>query len=190
MAKKNIANLVLLFISAFTISTSAQNTNNNSTHKKENLYFDAFIGTQVSGIRSEDYVTSNFAPYFQVSVGKILSDKFSVNINFQGPYFNFIGDDYKHNYQFLGSDLLLDLFKAFNKSYCGNWNLYLFAGPGLLFNNYINKTNFCISGGLITEYRYKTIGFKFKVSAIAGFKIYQHDRDALTNTSIGISKYF
>lgn len=194
MSKKNISILVFFLATALTSITSAQNTSITSTitstYKRGAFFLDAYIGTQVSGIRKEDYVSSNFAPYFQVSIGKVITQNISLNINFQGPYFNFIGDNNKHSYQFLGSDLIVCMNRLFNTKYSGNWYLYLFAGPGILFNNYLNKTNLCFNGGLINEYRYKSIGIKLKISAIGGYKIYQHDKDALTNISIGISKYF
>lgn len=190
MSKRDILTPVLLFFLIFSINSFAQSKTTTSPNKVKSLFFDAYIGTQVSGIRKEDYVSSNFAPYFQLSIGKILTDKLSVNINFQGPYFNFIGDNHKHTYQFVGSDLYLSISKLLDETYCGKWNLSIFIGSGLLFNNYSDKANLCLTGGIINEFRYKTIGIKFKASAITGLKIYQHDKDALTSISVGISKYF
>ena len=190
MSKKSL----LLFLLIITIIISnyvvAQDTNQLIILNRKSFFIEGYIGTQVSGIRKEDYVKTNFSPYIQISAGKILSQSISVNINFQGPYFNFIGDTHKHNYQFVGSEMIINIKNLLKKNKSNYWDLYLFTGPGVLFNNYLNKTNLCISGGIINEYKIQTFSLKLKISAIGGFKIYQHDKDILTNISLGICKYF
>lgn len=190
MSKKGLF-LSLLIITILTSNVIvAQDTKPLITPNKKSFFIEGYIGTQVSGIRKEDYVKTNFSPYIQISAGKILSQSISVNINFQGPYFNYIGDNHNHNYQFFGSELIISLSSLVNHKYNGPWKIYLFTGPGVLFNNYLNKTNLCLSGGIINEYKINTFSLKIKISAIGGFKIYQHDKDILTNLSLGLCKYF
>jgi hypothetical protein len=184
---------IIVFVFAGSISNplSSQTVDSITAGMKEKFYIDLYLGVQVSGIRKEDYVASNFAPYIQLSAGKWLTRNLALALTYQGPYFNFIGDSSKHKYVYLGGDAILNINRFFTESNTGVWNINVFAGPGLLYNDFYSKTNFCFSTGLVNEVKIKNdISLKFKVSAIIGHSIYQKDEDILPNISLGLSKTF
>ena len=155
------------------------------------MFFNLYLGVQVSGLRKEDYIASNFSPYIQVSAGIWLTPYLALALNNQGPYFNFISDSFKHKYVYVGGDVILNLNRFFTKSKTGIWNINIFAGSGFLFNDFYKKTNFCINAGLINEINIKNdMSLKCKLSAIIGHSIYQEDTDILQNISLGLSKRF
>lgn len=184
---------IRLIILVLTISSGnplfGQTFKHGTSNMNTGMYFDLYYGTQVSGIRKEDYVTSNFAPYLQLSAGKWLSKNIALSLSYQGPYFHFIGDSHKHKYAFISSDVNLDINRFFTKENSGIWHINVFTGIGALFNNFYTKTNICINAGLINELKIlKHLSLKVKVSGIIGHSIYQKDKDILPNVSLGLSK--
>ncbi len=182
--------LIVIFILAFAMSPEnvlfGQSPDSSKADTKGKYYIDLYFGVQVSGIRKEDYVPSNYTPYIQMSVGKWFVPSLALALNYQGPYFNFIGDDFRHNYLYLGADALLNLNSLFAVSNADLWNMNVFAGPGVLFNNFYSKTNFCLNVGVINDFKIKKDwSLKFKIAAIIGHSIYQEDIDILPNISLG-----
>lgn len=169
----------------------SQTTQIDKQIQKSSFYFELYLGTQVSGIRKEDYVASNYSPYIQLSIGKTISQHIALTVNYQGPYFYFIGDNFKHKYFYFGGDAIINLnnfISTFKKRFL---NIYVFTGTGLLFNGFYNKTNLCINTGIINELKInREYSIKFKLSSIIGHGIYQKDRDILPNISLGLSKNF
>ncbi len=156
---------------------------------RQPLFLDFYFGGQVSGIRKEDYIKSNFSPYLHLSAGKGINQKFSIRFGYQGPYFNFIGDDVKHKYYFLNSEIYYRFLSIFKKSGSKLISFEVLLGSGYLHNYHYNKSNFCINAGGVSSFKLsKTLALRLKGSAIFGWKIYQDDKDALPNFSIGLSK--
>lgn len=190
--KKVFIILILIIVCVSVENTLLGQTSNTiKSDKPQKLFVELYLGTQVSGIRKEDYVASNYAPYIQLSAGKWIHPSWAIALNYQGLYFNFIGDNFKHKYGFLGVDVSLNLNSIIAKHNKGIWQVHIFGGPGLLYNDFYQKVNLCLNGGIINEFIIKNgLSLKFKVSGIASFKIYQHDKDILPNLSLGISKQF
>jgi len=181
--------IVLVFAACVENPLFGQTADSIAPDMKGKFYLDLYLGVQVSGIRKEDYVASNFSPYIQVSAGKWLTPYLALALSYQGPYFNFIGDNLKHKYVYVGGDAILNLNNLFTESNTGLWNINVFTGLGFLYNNFYKKVNFCINVGLINEIKIKNdMSLKFKVSAIIGHSIYQEDKDILPNISLGLSK--
>jgi hypothetical protein len=158
-------------------------------NRYEKYYLDVYFGAQVSGIRKEDYIASNFSPYIQLSVGKWLTPYLALDLSYQGTYFNFIGDNFKHKYFYMGGNTNLNINRFFTESSTSLWNINVFAGCGGLYNYFYKKTNFCMNAGLVNEIKIKNgMSLKFKVSAIMGWNIYQEDKDILPNIAVGFSK--
>lgn len=172
------------------INLSGQNDILSIPQYKGSFFVDFFAGTQVSGIRKEDYVASNFAPYIQFSLGKWIVSYLAVSINYQGPNFHFIGDSFKHKYLYLDGQVILDINSLFKTQYKA-LNIQAMAGGGLFYNFLYDRPNVCGTVGLLNEFKLTdTISIKFKLAAIMGWDIYQGDEDILTNLSIGLSIAF
>lgn len=169
---------------------NAQNINDNKTAKNK-FYFDVYIGTQISGIRKEDRISSNFSPYLQLSIGKWISPNISVAINYQGPYFKFIGDNYNHKFLYLNGDLVINLTGLILKNRITFWQIYIAGGAGYFYNSLQEKSSLCLNASLINVFNInENYAINLKFGGIGGWKIYQHDKDALPNLSIGLTRKF
>lgn len=158
---------------------------------KKDVFVDLFLGTQVSGIRKEDYVLSNYSPYLQLSLGKWFTPYLALAVSYQGPYFNFIGDNKKHKYFYINGDVIVNVNRLFKPNYSGFWNINIFAGSGYFYNMVYKRPNICATGGLTNEFKIsQNMSLKLKLSAILGWDIYQGDQDILPNMSIGFSYNF
>ncbi len=181
--------LTLCFLSII-INSYGQNDNLSVSHRKGNFFVDFYAGTQVSGIRKEDYVASNFAPYVQLSLGKWIVPYMAISINYQGPNFHFIGDSYIHKYLYIDGQVILDINSLFKTQYKA-LNIQAMAGGGLFYNCLYNRPNVCGTVGLLNKFKLtNTISIKLKLAAIMGWDIYQGDEDIITNLSIGLSIAF
>lgn len=115
----------------------------------------------------------------------------AIAIGCQGPYFNFISDNFKHKYVYVGGDAIMNLNTLLVENNKDLWKMHVFAGSGLLYNDFFKKTNFCIHGGLINELEISNkMSVKLKVSAIIWHSIYQKDKDILPNLSLGLTKHY
>ena len=54
------------------------------------------LGSQISGIKNEDFIKSNISPLFLFEIGKEINDVSSVKIGYRGPYYNLIIDNKKY----------------------------------------------------------------------------------------------
>lgn len=190
MMKNLIINCLFILISVIPNVLLANSIKNISNVKKD-VFVDLFLGTQVSGIRKEDYMLSNFSPYFQLSLGKWVTSYLALAVSYQGPYFNFIGDDLKHKYFYINGDAIITINKLFKPNYSGFWNIYIFVGSGYFYNIVYKRPNICATGGLTNEFKVsQNMSLKLKLSAILGWDIYQGDQDILPNMSIGFSVIF
>jgi len=172
------------------INLSAQNDNLSISQNNGVFFIDIYAGTQVSGIRKEDYVISNFAPYVQFSLGKWIVPYLALSINYQGPYFHFISDSFNHKYLYIDGQVILDINSIFKTQYKA-LNIQAMAGGGLFYNYFYDRPNVCGTVGLLNEFILtKTISIKLKLATIMGWDIYQGDEDILTNMSIGLSIAF
>lgn len=159
--------------------------------QKSEFFIDVYAGTQVSGIRKEDYVASNYSPYIQISGGAWIVPNIALAAGYQGPYFNFIGDEFKHNYTYLCGEVIIKPLKLFNLNKSNLWNLHFNVGGGYFYNHLYERPNICAHTGFINEIQLpKNFSLKLKISAIIGWDIYQGDKDVLPNIAIGFSKNF
>lgn len=142
----------------------------------------------MSGIKSEDFVSSNYSPLFNITVGKWFLPFVAVQIGYKGFYFNYIEDDIKHYYNYFYSEALLNINHAINpNSASKKWNLLFHTGAGYFYNHTYGKPNICANLGiqnsyLITDRLQATID----ISSIIGWDIYQGDEDILPGISFGI----
>jgi hypothetical protein len=182
--------ILLAYLFFVSITLFAQNETSTISQHKGTFFVDFYAGTQVSGIRKEDYVSSNFAPYYQLSLGKWIVPYLAVSINYQGPYFHYISDNFKHKYFYIDGQVILDINSLFKTQYKA-LNIQVIAGGGLFYNLFYDRPNVCGTIGLLNEFKVtKTVSFKLKLASIMGWDIYQNDEDILTNLSLGLSIAF
>ncbi len=190
MKKYIISTFLLLFTFTSDIML-AQSSGGVNIDKKKTTFVDLYLGTQVSGIRKEDYVASNFAPFFQFSIGNWFTPYLALAVSYQGPYFNYIGDNVKHNYLYIDGAAIFDVNRLIDKEYNGLWSISLVGGSGYFHNYVYGRPNICATAGIIAELKLKNnFSLKCKLSNIMGWDIYQGDEDILTSISIGGSMRF
>lgn len=185
--KFSILGLLLLFVS----NIYAQVVENKSNNHSKSTIVDAYLGMQWSGIRKEDFIRSNFSPYVQIGVGKEISPIFTLMLNYQGTYFYYIADSFTHKYSYLGGDVVVSLNQLANVLPNSKLKLHAVAGVGYFYNSFKQKSSICLNAAIIGEYEIcENYSLKAKAGGIGGWKIYQHDKDALPNVSFGISRRF
>lgn len=185
----NLRYLLLFFLIA--TQTNSQNSKVNDSNRI--WYASLNVGVQMSGIKSEDFINSNYSPLIKASLGKWLTKDIAIQVGYQGRYFNAIADNYKHFYDFYFLEGVLDFKNLFfnsnkiNKSY----NLLFHGGFGFFQNRFYGNSSFhVVLGATNSFYISKKIRLNFDLSTIVGWDIYQGDEDILPNTSIGITYFF
>jgi hypothetical protein len=150
------------------------------------------IGSQMSGIKDEDFVTSNIAPLLNVSVGKWFSQALAMEVGYKGWYFNTISDDDRHRYGFYYGGVILNvksLFRNYKES-C-KWLIFLQARSGYFYNYYYSRPNICADLGFSNNARLTDkLMVSLDISAIVGWDIYQGDSDILPGITVGIHYLF
>ena len=64
----------------------------------------------MSGIKSEDFISSNYSPLIRLTGGKWLNDKIAIQVGYQGRYFNTIAENSdKRFYNFYFVEGILDV---------------------------------------------------------------------------------
>lgn len=151
--------------------------------------FSAGIGSQMSGIKPEDFVRSNYSPLLSISGAKWINTIFALQLGIKGVYFNAISDNDKHYYSFIYSEVIINTNSLINKFDSNRiWNLNIHGGPGFFYNFYYGKPNLCGNLGIQNSIR---INHKLEVyldiSSIVGFDIYQGDEDILPGLLLGLT---
>ena len=155
-------------------------------------------GYQHSGIRSEDYVATNFSPLVSLEVGKFFLPYFAISLGYKGPYYNFISDSDKHHYAFLFSDFVLDLRNIIQYRENNKWTIQVYAGGGVFYNRYpylrgsqfiaeYPKGRLMAAGNIgITGQVFLTRQFRLgiDISSIGAWGIYQDSMDAIPSAFI------
>lgn len=150
------------------------------------------FGTQMSGIKDEDFVAGNYAPLLNVSAGKWFSPALALQVGYKGWYFHQIIDDKKYNYGYYYGEAVLNvnsLFRNFDDSCI--WSIYLHGGSGYFYNYTYERPNICADMGITNNIRLtKNFQANLDVSAIVGWDIYQGNEDVLPGISLGINYLF
>lgn len=188
-----VAPFCFLFILSFLTSTSKAQPNN--TIKKANevttpWFVSAQLGTQMSGIKSEDFIKSNYSPLINITAGKWFTPYMGLQIGYKGLYFNYIEDDLKHHYDFFYGEALLNMHQLFNAQ-SRVWNLVIHAGSGYFYNHFYGRPNICANVGIQQQFKIiDNLHFTLDVSAIMGWDIYQGNKDILPGVTFGFTYSF
>mgnify|MGYP002860630437 CR=1 FL=1 len=191
---KIMVQLVVLVVSMFLAVQSMAQGNEGSSGKScwGPWQVSVKFGTQMSGIKDEDFIASNYAPLLNVTAGKWFSPSLALQIGYKGWYFNTIADTDKHPYGYYYGEALLNvnsLFRNYDDS--GLWSLHLHAGTGYFYNGTYDQPNFCTDMGITNNFRISRMFLaSLDVSAIVGYDIYQGDEDILPGISVGVSYQF
>jgi len=177
----------ILFTIVFWFTVGSMNSYGQDV--KERKWFASLdLGAQMSGIKSEDFVSSNYSPVYRLSLGREISHIFSVQMGYQGRYFRTISDELKYTYDFFffeGSINATNLF--FDKNRLGKYNLLFHAGPGIFYHHIYGRINIHGNLGMSNTYAVNNkFDLKLDLSAIFGWDIYQGDNDILPNLTIGL----
>jgi hypothetical protein len=149
-------------------------------------------GAQMSGIKSEDFVQSNYSPLLNATAGRWFVPYLALQIGYKGYYFNTISDDMKRNYDFYYGEAALNVIKLLaQKDTPMRWDFNVHAGAGYFYNHNYKRPNVCANMGLQQRYRITPRWYAtFDISAIMGWDIYQGDEDILPGITFGMSFIF
>ena len=176
-----------LFTILSSFSAISQESKTNS-YNKNWFYFSVDIGTQMSGIKNEDFIPSNYSPLIRVTGGKWLNSKIAIQVGYQGRYFYAIADNLKHSYDFY---FLESVFNAKNILLKNKKNrihdLLFHVGFGYFQNHFYGNSSFHGMLGASNNFSIlENLKLKFDISAIVGWDIYQGNKDILPSISLGL----
>ena len=176
--------LFIFFINSCFVQS--QNINIDSNQKEWFASID--YGIQMSGIKSEDFIKSNYSSLIRITGGKWLNKSIAIQAGFQGMYFNAIADNDKHFYDFYFVETIFNAKKILLKEKKNRIHELLFhIGLGYFQNHYYGNSTIHgvlgVSNNFLVSDRIK---IKFDVGAIIGWDIYQGDDDILPNLSLGL----
>lgn len=166
------------------------NINSHPQEENKNWIFSIGYGAQISGIKPEDFISSNVSPAFVVNIGNCVSPEVAIKIGYKGFYFHTISDNYKHYYNFLFGEVLFNIKELINRKNIANdnWNIIVHPGAGYFYNNSYNQPNICANIGILNSIKViNQLEFFIDLSAIMGWDIYQGDEDIIPSFILGLS---
>lgn len=164
-------------------------THSQDNYKKNSSFVSIDFGVQMSGIKSEDFISSNYSPVYRLSSGKWLNKYIGVQVGYQGRYFNTIENSDKRFYNFYYVEGILDIKNILKMSNSKNkvHELIFHGGFGYFQNQYYeNSSLYSVLGASNNFFLTNKINLKIDISAIIGWDIYQGNQDILPNSSIGL----
>jgi hypothetical protein len=164
-----------------------------SSHYTKNWFISASCGIQISGIKSEDFISSNVSPSFLLNAGVWFNPEIALQIGYKGSYFYTISDNDNHHYDFVFGEVLLNINELIvgNKSRRSSWSIIIHSGAGYFNNKYYDRPNICGILGLINNVKVlNRIDVFIDISAIIGWDIYQGDEDILPYWGFGVCYMF
>ena len=182
--------IILLWILNFKIAAQSYNGN---AHTKKQWFVSSAVGVQISGIKEEDFIRTNVAPAITVTSGFWLAPSIGFGIIYKGPYFYYIGDDDRHSYLFICSEVLFNVNEIVNgkKEIKNRWSFIVHSGPGYFYNDYLNQSQLNLNGGIINKVKLTNrLDVFMDVSFIVGWDIYQGNEDILPSAVLGVSYLF
>jgi len=177
--------LLIILSSKLSAQSNAQTS---SEEKLEGWFVEINAGVQMSGIKDEDFIPSNYSPLIKIAAGNWLGRWWGLQLGYKGLWFNAISDDIRHHYTFLYPELLIDANTFLTKRDKARfWSLILHAGPGYFYNNHYQKSNICGNIGILNQFSINNqFTINIDVAAIIGWDIYQGDEDILPGISTGL----
>jgi len=191
MLVKKYLIICILLAGVIEIKSQVQDSADLNTEKLS--WFMSFnYGAQMSGIKDEDFVGSNYAPLFNIAAGKWFIPYLALQIGYKGFYFYYIEDDLKHHFDYIYGEVVVNLNNAVQpKSSNKAWSLLLHSGAGYFYNHIYRKPNFCMNIGLQNTFQFtKQFQASVDISSIMGWNIYQGNEDILPGITLGVTYFF
>lgn len=181
--------LVLLFLLS-SLHVFAQDVIYDKSEQTSKMWFiSTSLGMQMSGIKDEDFIKSNFSPAFSLNTGVWFTPEIALQFGYKGFYFNYIGDMDKHYYNFINGSVLINVNSLILHQNLDHqkWKLILYPGAGYFYNQYYQRPNVCAIFGMDISYSINNnIELYIDGSTIMGWDIYQGDDDIIPSCSIGL----
>jgi hypothetical protein len=190
-----ILRTALLIIFVFAVLLPASGFTDGQKDKEvgnKGLYLGFSAGMQMSGIKDEDFIASNYSPMLTLYAGKWFTPLLALQLGYRGNYFNTISHERKRFYKYFSGEAVFNLNYLFSPQ-SKDQSLYvlLHAGSGYFYNHDYNRPNICAHMGFSTTYRITSkLKATFNASSIMGWDIYQGDEDILPGISLGLSYSF
>ena len=161
---------------------------------RDNYWFISLnSGSQMSGIKREDFVLSNYSPLVKVSAGKWFSKELALRLGYQGFYYHLITDNKKHPYNFFFGETIFDVLNLFSRDISEQkWRFSVNCGAGYFINNSLGQPDIIAATfGVSTNFHLtQRVSFNLELSSIMGWDIYQGDEDILPGISLGMRYEF
>lgn len=190
MANKSV--IISIFLT-FLVTSKSNAQNSNATEKLENIYFISLnFGSQMSGIKDEDFISSNYSPLLNITAGKWFTPYLAFQIGYKGFYFYTIADEIKHHYKYFYAEVAINFNNLVQSARVNKkWNLILHGGPGYFYNHVYRRASLHVNLGIqnsfqLTDYLHASID----IAAIAGWDIYQGNKDILPGITLGAAYLF
>ena len=182
---------LLIILVIFLNKSNAQDLSP-SAESKLTYFVSLNYGIQMSGIKDEDFIISNYSPLFNIAVGKWMTPYLALQIGYKGFYFYTIADEIKHHYNYFYSEAVINFIEFVDPSRINkNWNLLLHGGPGYFYNHVYGRAGFHLNLGIQNTIQLSDqIHASIDVASIVGWDIYQGDEDILPGFTVGIIYLF
>jgi len=146
----------------------------------------------MSGIKDEDFISSNYSPLYNISAGKWFNHQFAIQVGYKGFYFNAIADEIKHHYNYLYSEAVINFNNFVDPDRINKkWNILLHAGPGYFYNHIYRKASLHFNLGIQNTFQLSDhFHASLDIASIVGWDIYQGDEDILPGITVGIKYNF
>jgi len=148
----------------------------------QQTFLNLSVGVQMSGIKNEDFVLNNYSPKIDISAMKSITQAISLQIGYQGYYFNTIANADKRRYTYISGSLVTRVMQQSK-----NFDVSLLTGSGLFMNHYYKRPSICADMGVMSNFVIANQHFNAKISAIMGWDIYQGNADILPSLTLGYS---
>ncbi len=184
--------LASLFVLCFSNIALSQNTVSRSGTDNITWFVSLGVGSQISGIKSEDFVSSNVSPLYSLAVGKWFTPALALQVGYKGRYFYLISDDIRHPYTYLFGEVVFNLNKLLVPDQThSSWAVHIHGGSGYFYNHNYGRPNVCANVGLSGNLQISPRMAAFlNLSAVIGWDIYQGNEDILPGLSAGVSYAF
>jgi hypothetical protein len=181
--------IILTFL--VTAKSNAQDSSSSAQHKSR-YFISINSGIQMSGIKDEDFVSSNYSPLFNITAGKWFTPYLALQVGYKGFYFNYIEDDLQHHYNYFYGEAVVNMNNILQaKSTQKSWGLLLHLGAGYFYNHLYGRPNACVNIGVQNSFKITNqIQATFDISSIIGWDIYQGNKDILPGITVGAIYFF
>lgn len=182
----------LLIILVIFLNKSYAQDSSSTGHYGQTYYISLNIGSQMSGIKEEDFISSNYSPLYNISVGKWFNHQFAIQVGYKGLFYYTIADDIKHYYNFLYAEAVINFNNFVYPSRKNKiWNILLHTGPGFFYNHTYQRPNICLNIGVQNTFQLSdNFHASLDITSIVGWDIYQGDEDILPGVTVGLTYNF